>query len=574
MRNMRLFIKQVFSYKKQHIIAFICLLVDAIITILLPIINMNILDNAIVNKNVNLLKQLIILYLGIAILEKILKFFSDYQYIVIGRKLVTDLKVQFFDKLHSLSGQFFCEEKSGNIFTIITEDITIVQNVASKTLFQMISELIIAVPLAVYLFLLDVQLFSLIIIPLPLFFLLQYYFINATEKKAKSCRRSVSKLNAILQEFLSAPITNIIIGGSAYFRATLKEQAQKTEAEFIRFSVVVLLKSFVVNVIMTVINMLLLLIGGYKVINDVLSIGTLMTVIQYYIRISSPIFKIADFVSEFKVTKVSVNRIYDILEKPSSFSKGKIELTDIYNIEFDDVSFKYNEKQKKQCLDHISLNFQRNKFIALVGSSGSGKSTIINLLFHLWKVNSGNIKVNGIDIEKLDTQKLREQISIVSQENIMFNDTILNNITLSNKEIKVEDVIEVCKNLDIHEYIESLPQKYESKVGDNGIKLSGGQKQRITIARAILKKTSVLVFDEASSNLDMLTEKKIISYIEKNACGKIIIFIAHRLTAVVNADYIYVFKDGNIIEQGTHDNLLELRKYYYKLFSSKVVDGI
>lgn len=573
MDNMKLFIKQVFSYKKHHIIALICLILSAVTALLLPIINMQVLDNAIANKNLDLLKILILSYLVIAILDKLLKFCSDYQYTIISRKLVTDLKVQIFNRLHNLSGKFFSDEKSGNIFTVITEDITIVQNIASKTLFQMISEIIIAIPLSIYLFTIDIQLFILIAAPLPLFFILQYYFINITEKRAKSCRTNVSKLNVILQEFLSAPMTNIIIGGSSYFKSTFKNQAQETESTYIKFSGISLLRNFTINSMLVISNILILLIGGYKVINDILTIGALITIIQYYTRIVLPIFKMADFISELKVTLISLNRIYDILNKPSCIINSGIEITDINDIELEDISFRYNEEQTPQCLDHVSVNFHKNTFIALVGDSGSGKSTIINLLFHLWKVDSGSIKINKVDIEKLNTEEIRDQISVVSQQNVLFNDSIINNITLLDSKIQTEEVIEVCRNLGIHEYIDSLPQKYDSNVGDNGIKLSGGQKQRIAIARAILKKSSVLIFDEATSNLDTITEEKIVNYVEKISSGRIIIFIAHRLSTIVKADYIYVFKNGNIIEQGTHDSLLKLRKHYYRLFFNDMTDG-
>ena len=573
MDNMKLFIKQVFSYKKHHIIALICLIFSAVTALLLPIINMQVLDNAIANKDLDLLKILILSYLVIAILDKILKFCSDYQYAIISRKLVTDLKIQIFNRLHNLSGNFFSDEKSGNIFTVITEDITIVQNIASKTLFQMISEIIIAIPLSIYLFTIDIQLFILIAAPLPLFFILQYYFINITEKRAKFCRTNVSKLNVILQEFLSAPMTNIIVGGSSYFKSTFKNQAQETEATYIKFSSISLLRNFTINSMLVISNILILLIGGYKVINDILTIGALITIIQYYTRIVLPIFKMADFISELKVTLISLNRIYDILNKPSCIINSGIEITDINDIELEDISFRYNEEQTPQCLDHVSVNFHKNTFIALVGDSGSGKSTIINLLFHLWKVNSGGIKINKVDIEKLNTEEIRDQISVVSQQNVLFNDSIINNITLLDSKIQTEEVIEVCRNLGIHEYIDSLPQKYDSNVGDNGIKLSGGQKQRIVIARAILKKSSVLIFDEATSNLDTITEEKVVNYVEKISSGRIIIFIAHRLSTIVKADYIYVFKNGNIIEQGTHDSLLKLRKHYYRMFFNDMTNG-
>lgn len=565
MNNLKAFLKQVTSYKKHHVVALICLALSAITTLIMPIINTSVFDNAIANKDLELLITLISIYILIAILDKVLRFFTDYQYVIISRKLVTDLKVQLFDKLHTLSGDFFSHEKSGNISTLINEDISIIQNIASKTLFQMLSEIIIAIPLSIYMFSIDKQLFLLIIVPLPVFFVLQYYFINRTEKEAKMDRKSISKLNVILHEFLSSSMTNIIIGASAYFKSNYKNQAKQVESNVIKYSFTTLLRSFAISSMLTIITILFILFGGYKVINNTITIGALMTMYQYSTRIVLPIFKIADFISELKVTMVSLNRIYDIWNKPSCIHDGNIKLTEITNIDFEEISFKYNEDQEQENLKNISLSFKKNTFTALVGDSGSGKSTLINLLMKLWNAESGCIKINNYNIDVFNTQELRSQISVVSQQNVLFNDTIFNNITLLKNENK-EEVFEVCKKLGIHEFIVSLPHGYNTNIGDNGIKLSGGQKQRLAIARAILKKSSVLIFDESTSNLDTISEEKVVEYIQEVSKEKIVIFIAHRLSTITNANYIYVFKNGGIVEQGTHKELININKHYCKLF--------
>lgn len=234
------------------------------------------------------------------------------------------------------------------------------------------------------------------------------------------------------------------------------------------------------------------------------------------------------------------------------------------NIKFEDVTFYYEEK--KPVLHDVFMEFKKGEIYAIVGPSGAGKTTLMHLLFRLWDCISGSITVDGIDIKDFDIDCLRGQISIVSQNIFLLNDTIYNNIVLG-KEIADEELQHILVQAGLHEFINTLPNKLETVVGENGIKLSGGEKQRISIARALLKKNPILIFDEATSMLDNETEEKIISILLDSFKDTTIILIAHRLSTVKNANTIYVLNNGTIMEHGSHDQLLEQKGIYYHLYN-------
>lgn len=261
---------------------------------------------------------------------------------------------------------------------------------------------------------------------------------------------------------------------------------------------------------------------------------------------------------------IAWNRLNNLLNTKIDVKNGTQTKAIQGNIKFEDVTFYYEEK--KPVLHDVFMEFKKGEIYAIVGPSGAGKTTLMHLLFRLWDCISGSITVDGIDIKDFDIDCLRGQISIVSQNIFLLNDTIYNNIVLG-KEIADEELQHILVQAGLHEFINTLPNKLETVVGENGIKLSGGEKQRISIARALLKKNPILIFDEATSMLDNETEEKIISILLDSFKDTTIILIAHRLSTVKNANTIYVLNNGTIMEHGSHDQLLEQKGIYYHLYN-------
>ena len=304
--------------------------------------------------------------------------------------------------------------------------------------------------------------------------------------------------------------------------------------------------------------------GGYKVIIGSLSYGGLVTFNLYSQRFIAPILQLVQFNNDLTTCNIAWNRLNNLLNTKIDVKNGTQTKTIQGNIKFEDVTFYYEEK--KPVLHDVFMEFKKGEIYAIVGQSGAGKTTLMHLLFRLWDCISGSITVDGIDIKDFDIDCLRGQISIVSQNIFLLNDTIYNNIVLG-KEITDEELQHILVQAGLHEFINTLPNKLETVVGENGIKLSGGEKQRISIARALLKKNPILIFDEATSMLDNETEEKIISILLDSFKDTTIILIAHRLSTVKNANTIYVLNNGTIMEHGNHDQLLEQKGIYYHLYN-------
>lgn len=304
--------------------------------------------------------------------------------------------------------------------------------------------------------------------------------------------------------------------------------------------------------------------GGYKVILGSLSYGGLVTFNLYSQRLIGPILEIVHFNNNLTSCSIAWERLQKLMSTPITVITGKQTALLQGNIKFDHVFFNYDSS--KPVLRDISLSFEKGGVYAIVGPSGVGKTTLIHLLFRLWDCNSGKIIIDNLNIKELDITCLRSQISIVSQNIFLLNDSIYSNIVLENK-VTESELRDVLNKSDILDFINSLPQKLHTIVGENGIKLSGGEKQRISIARAMVKKNPILIFDEATSMLDNETEDKIISILLNSFKDTTIILIAHRLSTVKNADEIYVLNNGMVVERGNHYQLLKDRGFYYNLYN-------
>lgn len=379
------------------------------------------------------------------------------------------------------------------------------------------------------------------------------YFIKRLNEKVKNVQYIITT-NATL-------LTDLMID-------FLSQKHNKLETDYAKANIkggyTIALNHSVLNFINAVTIAVLLGYGGYKVIIGSLSYGGLVTFNLYSQRFIAPILQLVQFNNDLTTCNIAWNRLNNLLNTKIDVKNGTQTKTIQGNIKFEDVTFYYEEK--KPVLHDVFMEFKKGEIYAIVGQSGAGKTTLMHLLFRLWDCISGSITVDGIDIKDFDIDCLRGQISIVSQNIFLLNDTIYNNIVLG-KEITDEELQHILVQAGLHEFINTLPNKLETVVGENGIKLSGGEKQRISIARALLKKNPILIFDEATSMLDNETEEKIISILLDSFKDTTIILIAHRLSTVKNANTIYVLNNGTIMEHGNHDQLLEQKGIYYHLYN-------
>ena len=316
------------------------------------------------------------------------------------------------------------------------------------------------------------------------------------------------------------------------------------------------------------------LVGGFLMmkyqVGPTVTVGELSIIVTLLTRVHHPLNELLNLNVDITRSLALFERLFeyfdlepDIKDSKNAVNVGKLQ----GNIEFKNVSFSYNENQK--ILNNISFSIHTGETFALAGSSGAGKSTLITLLPRLYDVSSGKITIDGIDIRKMTQQSLRENIGMVTQDTYLFNASILENLRYANKDASFEEIVEACKRANIHDFIDSLPEKYDTLVGNRGLRLSGGEKQRISIARVILKNPPIIILDEATSSLDSISESYIQKAIEPLLKDRTALVVAHRLSTIISSDEIAVIEEGTIVSKGTHEKLLRSCDIYRQFFETQ-----
>lgn len=542
------------------------------VTIILPYLTMAIIDDAITNKNMNLLIKLISLYLVVTISQSISKVISDYIYSAIGKKVIFDLRMSVINHLYKLSGTYFTNTKVGELLTRIQSDISLIEEVATKMFFSIASDILMSIAMFVFLCTLQPDLLIIAVILQPLMLLVQKRYSKEVAANTAIFRDAFGKLSSVLQEFISAMMSIIMINGKRYFFSKYIKCERDFIKKGIKLEMTFSLNIAITNFISALITVAILGYGGFKVLVGTMSIGGLIAFNLYSQRLLSPIIRIAQSNMRIQQAFVAIDRIYEILDEPINISQNNFAYRPNIvkgDIKFENVCFSYNKGNN--FIKNLNVEFERGKKTAIVGASGSGKTTIINLILRFWDVDSGCILLDGVDIKDYNLKFLRKNISVVSQDIFLFNDTILNNLILHDTNVTLEFVIECTKKADAYDYIMSLPDKFDTLVGERGVKLSGGQKQRLSIARALIRDTPIIILDEATSSVDNISERTIQEGLDRFLKGKTTIIIAHRLSTIREADLIYVLDKGNITEQGNHEQLINLNGVYSELYENESI---
>lgn len=567
--NYKRIIKFFLESKKKHLLAFICLLGSSIMTIILPYSTMTVVDSAVGSESFQKVIFFAIVYLLAATISKVLILISNHLYLDISRNFTTKLRMKICIHLTRLDGDFFVNANAGELYTILSEDVERIQGLAGKTLPNLITGIFTAIPIIIFMLIAEPLICILLLIIVPFIIIIQNLYLIKIQRKFNDCRVQTGISNSILQEFLSQLMDIVFLNADNFFICKLHKKFKEVEMCFIKYGSVCYFRSFWLGMASVASSVVIIAVGGYGVSKKILSIGMVFAILQNYQTAISPIIMIADFLASYKECKISIDRIFNLLDKTSNINnttKIKQNYTgeDIREINYQNVSFFY--RKDTYILSNVTMKFEKGKIVALVGESGSGKTTLLNLLYCFWKPYGGSILLNSVDLNAIEIRWLRNKISVVSQNIVLFNDTILNNICLGDASISSDKVKDVCNDCGLTDFINELPLGIKTVVGERGINLSGGQKQRIEIARALIRKASIILFDEATSALDNNTENIIKETILKYKKDCIIIIIAHRLSTVIDADQIYVMKSGKIVEEGNHKKLMEIEGYYHKMY--------
>lgn len=551
-------------YRIQYFLSFFLVFISSVMRVLSPFIVLKVFDNAITEMQIERLFS----YSSLFILTTIIGSASEilYQYIIsrFNRKMVLKLRKKCYEHINNLSGNYMSNYNSGDLFTTLYRDIEEIPSVLTTSLFNFISNLITVIGLIYFLVSLQFDLLIILISFQILLYFIQRYYNKKFKKTTENTRIAIGALNSSAQEMIANLFAFTEGALKRYFKKKHYDLENEYASKLINGSFILTLNNSILSLINSITVATILCYGGYKVILGSLTYGGLVTFNLYSQRFMGPILQLVQFNNSLTSCSISWSRLNNLLDIKTTVINGtRIEKLKGHII-FDNVSFLYEDK--KSILHNISMEFKTGRTYAIVGPSGAGKTTLMHLLFRLWDCNEGKITVDNINIKDLDIDCLRSQISIVSQNIFLLNDSIYNNIVLENG-VSTNELYDILVQADIYDFINSLPQKLDTIVGENGIKLSGGEKQRISIARALLRKSPILIFDEATSMLDNETEDKIISILLESFKDITVILIAHRLSTVKNASLIYVLDNGTFIECGTHDELLKMGGFYYNLYN-------
>lgn len=566
-RFLKLIIKQ---NKTKLIVAFIVTFIISILDLSMPQITRRIIDDGIEYGNIEILIKLVIIYILVTIFSSIFEILLAYLYSSIKNKATVNLKVKLLNHISKLSGRYYSNIKTGNILSVINTDMYMLENFSAELIFTMLVNIFTAIISLYFLVKIQTDLFLVVCILQIILTILQGKITKVITLKTSEIRNDGGNLSNLIQEYISN-IMNIIVSKSKmkFFSSYLNKERNLIH-KFLKLDMIISGNFAISGIITGLITISIFGYGGYKIIKGNMTLGELLAFQMYSGMLIGPCVSIVRANTRIGQAKASINRVYSILDEKVDIKVNNLGYRLVKNdcniIEFKNVYFKY-DKDSKYILNDMNLKFEKGKISAIVGGSGCGKSTIVNLIYRLWDINNGVILFDKFKIDEINLKSLRNSINIVTQDVLIFDDTIKNNIIL-NYEINDNELNEIIYKVGLNDFIDSLNYGLETIVGERGIKISGGQKQRIALARAIISDRDILIFDEATSALDNISQEKILKNISFYLKNKIVIIIAHRLSTIKEADIIYVIENGKVIESGNDDTLLSKDGLYKTLVSA------
>ncbi|MEH6703685.1 ABC transporter ATP-binding protein [Galbibacter orientalis] len=530
-----------------------------------PILLKYTIDDYVLSKDSHGLLMFVIYMTIVLFLEVISQLSFIYYANWLGQSVIQDIRVKLFKHMLSFRMKYFDSSSVGILVTRAVSDIERIAAIFSDGLFMIVSDLLKMIVVAGVMLYFDWQLSLIVFAVLPLMLYATRLFQKAMKKAFIEVRKEVSNLNSFVQERLTGmKIVQLFVREKEEYEQfkVINEKHKKAWINTVWYNSIFIA---VVELMSAITTGLIVWYGGLRAVMDGASdLGNIFMFIMLATMIFRPLRQIADKFNTLQMGMVAANRVFDILDTDSKIeNKGNLTAENLKGaLAFKNVRFGYIENE--EVLHGISFEAKPGETIAIVGATGAGKSTIINLLNRFYEINSGEILADGTNINEFTIQSLRSQIAVVLQDVFLFADTILNNITLNDPSIKEEDVVQAAKDIGIHKFIKSLPGGYHYNVKERGSMLSSGQRQLIAFLRAYVSNPSILVLDEATSSVDGHSEKLIQKATDKITKGRTSIVIAHRLATIKKADRIIVMEAGKIVESGTHEDLLKQENGYYR----------
>jgi len=548
-------------------VAVITLILNAGLTSYLAYFIKVVVNSVFVNKDAHMVKIIPLILIGLVALKGVVFFVNFYTMTYIGQRVIATLRQELYEKIIRLPIENFLKEPPGTFVSRVINDTKLLQNMTSRYIAEIIRNFLTAAGLIGVVFIQNFRLAVIGFIGLPL---IGFIIYRVGRKIRKYTDRMQDKL-ASITTYLFDAVKNIkeikLFGLEERFSELFKEVNFKYLRDYMKIKKIQGIYPPVVEITAALLIGFLIYYGGQEVIEGKTTPGAFFSFIIALIMAYEPIRKLGQNYNRLQQSVAVADRIKEILELPDEYQlkDGRDELKEeIKEVKFKEVSFKYPQTER-YALRGINLTLKKGRKYALVGKSGSGKSTLVNLIPRFYEPTEGVIEVNCRDYRVYRLRSLRKRIGMVSQEIILFRGTIKENIAIGKPDASMEEIIEAAKIANIHDFIMSLPQGYDTLIGEGGIQLSGGQRQRIAIARAVLKNPDLLILDEATSALDSETERAIQKAIDEKFKDKILVTVAHRLSTVLNSDEIIFLKDGRVVDRGSHQELYEKIPDYRRL---------
>jgi ATP-binding cassette subfamily B protein len=570
---MKRMLEYVKPYKGYVVLAILLNIFVAALGPIRPYLTMIAIDDYIGGKNVNGLLMISLGLLGLLLFQGVIQYLLTYYTQYMGQKIIYDLRMKVFGHVQKLALRFFDKTPIGRLVTRVTNDIESLNEMFSSGIVTVFSDVFTIIWILAFMFIMD---FKLTLVSLTVFPLLLYgtfLFRKKVRDSYRDVRFHLARLNSYMQEHISG--MNIVQIFNREDRELKRFSDINADYRTANIKSIFYYAIFfpAVELLSSAVFALIIWYGGGEVIQGTLTIGVLFAFIQYTEMFFRPIRDLSEKYNVMQTAMASSERIFKLLDNDTFIKNpdNPVPLGRIKGeVEFKDVWFAY--KDEDYVLKNISFKIKPGETIAIVGATGAGKTSIINILTRFYDIQKGAIYLDGIDIKTVDKHDLRRYISTVLQDVFLFSGTIRSNISLNNPEITEERIIEAAKRVGAHKFIMELPERYDAEVKEKGSTLSVGQKQLISFARALAYDPQILILDEATSSVDTETELLVQSAIEKLLTGRTSIVIAHRLSTIQNADKIIVMHKGEIRELGSHQELLAKRGIYYKLYQLQYKD--
>jgi len=567
------FLKYYQPHKRLFILDMTVAFIAAIITSLYPALTRLLLKTYIPQKNMQIVLMLIAVMLGIVGFKTICQYIRMRWGHILGVRMEFDMRADIFRHLQKFSFTYFDNVKTGHIMSRISNDLNMIAEVAHHAPEDLVISVFTILVSFIFMFMFNTTLAFIAMIPLPIFVIWGLTYGRKMKGGFRKIRKKIADMNSSVENSVQ---------GIREVKSFANEELEIEKFEDVNINfktskenIYGLMATFYsgMEFLSDFFYISVIGVGAFLISKGSIDVPDLLTFTLYISFIMKPIQRLVNFVEQFQQGGAAFERFIEIMdiEPEINDSPEAYDLTKVNgNIEFKNLKFKY-ESSTDWILRNVNIRVPTGKTVAFVGESGAGKSTLVSLLPRFYEIQEGRISIDNNDIMELTQKSLRENIGIVQQNVFLFDTTIRENIIYGNSSATEKELYEAARKANILDYILSLPKGFDSLVGERGVKLSGGQKQRISIARVFLKNPPILIFDEATSSLDTESEAFIQKAMEELQQNRTCIIIAHRLSTVKNADYLYVLKDGQVVEHGSHQELMNKEDYYFNLYTKNLI---